>query len=64
MKKQSNPAYPVLIVDDEEQALLSASVALNYSGINNVVTCQDSRKVEQLLSKKSSSSLPRLCWAT
>jgi len=52
LKKQSNPAYPVLIVDDEEQALLSASVALNYWGINNVVTCQDSRKVEKLLSEQ------------
>ena len=46
------PYLPVLLVDDEEQFLLSASFTLSTDGINNVITCQDSRKVMQLLSER------------
>jgi DNA-binding NtrC family response regulator len=51
MEKHIYPSFPILLVDDEEQALLSSSVALNYAGINNIVTCQESREVEKLLSQ-------------
>ena len=44
-------ALPVLLVDDDEAALFSASVALNSEGIDHVVRCQDSRDVMSTLSK-------------
>jgi len=45
-----SPEYPVLLVDDEEQFLLSAGFTLNSFGITNVVECADSRQVMSLLS--------------
>jgi len=44
------PTLPVLLVDDEEQFLQSMSFILSAEGINHIVECQDSRKVEALLS--------------
>ena len=46
------PTLPVLLVDDEEQFLLSMSFTLTAEGINHVVQCQDSREVMTLLSKQ------------
>ena len=45
------PTHPILLVDDEEQFLFSASRALKAEGINHVVQCQDSREVMSTLSK-------------
>ena len=45
------PTHPILLVDDEEQFLFSASRALKAEGINHVVQCQDSREVMPTLSK-------------
>ena len=45
------PTRPILLVDDEEQFLYSASLALRAEGINHVVQCQDSREVMSILSK-------------
>ena len=45
------PTRPILLVDDEEQFLYSASLALMAEGINHVVQCQDSREVMPILSK-------------
>lgn len=53
MKQAKFPSLPVLLMDDEEQFLLSASCTLSSAGINNIVECQDSRDVMQLLSKQS-----------
>jgi len=39
------PSAPILIVDDEEEALDSFEVSLCSNGINNIVTCSDSRQV-------------------
>jgi DNA-binding NtrC family response regulator len=39
------PAAPVLIVDDEEQALVAADLTLRSEGITNIETCRDSRLV-------------------
>jgi len=50
MKAAIFPSHPVLLVDDEEQFLASASFALRSEGISNLVLCQDSRKVLDLLS--------------
>ncbi len=41
-----------MLVDDEEHFLLSAELTISSNGIKNVETCQDSRNVLQLLSKK------------
>lgn len=43
------PKFPILIVDDEEIFLLSAELALNSNGINNLITEVDSSKVMDLL---------------
>ena len=43
------PQYPVLIVDDEENALESFEITLNSCGMENIVTCKDSREVLPLL---------------
>jgi len=53
MLKAAHPKNPVLIVDDEEQFLQSASFALRSSGINHVKTCHDSRQVMNLLRERS-----------
>jgi CheY-like chemotaxis protein len=45
------PANPILIVDDEDNILDSMIVTLSISGLNNVVACNDSRQVEDLLAK-------------
>jgi DNA-binding NtrC family response regulator len=41
--------FPVLLVDDEPQALLSASVMLRTAGVKDVITVEDSREVMPLL---------------
>ena len=46
------PIFPVLIVDDEENILKSLSDTLKSSGINNLVTCTESRHVMEMLSKQ------------
>ena len=43
------PERPVLLVDDEPQVLLSFSAQLKLEGINNLLTCQDSRQVGSLV---------------
>ncbi len=43
------PQFPVMLVDDEQHFLQSASFSLRSSGINNIVTCDDSRRVAALL---------------
>jgi len=52
MKQAKLPELPVLLVDDEEDFLLSTSFTLAGGGINNVVQCHDSREVMPLLAKQ------------
>jgi two-component system nitrogen regulation response regulator GlnG len=52
MKVSLYPSLPVLMVDDEAQALDSFETALLLASINNIIRCQDSRDVMQLLSTK------------
>ncbi len=52
MERVLFPGNPVLIVDDEENFLKSAEFLLKYEGINNLVTCQDSRQVLPLLERQ------------
>ena len=44
------PPLPVLIVDDDEEMQTSYGYVLKSHGINNVLQCTDSRKVENVLS--------------
>lgn len=46
------PSLPVLLVDDEQQFLLSAELTLTASGINNLKTVSDSREVLPLIEKE------------
>ena len=39
------PSNPILIVDDEYYILLNLSGILKSNGMNNIITCQDSRDV-------------------
>ncbi len=52
MPEFNYPEYPVLIVDDEDNALESFEITLNSSGIENIVLCNDSRKVLSLLKSR------------
>jgi len=52
MKMSLYPSLPVLMVDDEAQALDSFETALLLSSINNIMRCQDSREVIPLLSSR------------
>ncbi|MFH1216209.1 MAG: sigma-54 dependent transcriptional regulator [Pseudomonadota bacterium] len=49
MKLPFNESSAVLIVDDEPNTLVSFEVTLQTLGINNVITCQDSRNVISVL---------------
>jgi len=46
------PALPILMVDDEERMLNSFRRVLHYGGINNLIQCQDSRKVMDILAEQ------------
>jgi DNA-binding NtrC family response regulator len=49
MNTRPIPPHPILIVDDEAAILLSMDTVLQMAGLNNVLTCQDSRQVMNLL---------------
>lgn len=51
------PTYPILIVDDEEKFLLSASLHLRSVQLNNIVKCADSRQVMPLLEEQEFSMI-------
>lgn len=52
MPEFNYPEYPVLIVDDEDNALESFEITLNSCGIENIVPCNDSRNVLSLLKSR------------
>ena len=43
------PEEPILLVDDEEQALVSYALTLRYNGYTNTIRCSDSRQVKDIL---------------
>lgn len=49
----ANPPDPILIVDDEPSILLAIDTTLQISGLNNTLTCQDSRQVREILADQS-----------
>ncbi|HQU74259.1 MAG: sigma-54-dependent Fis family transcriptional regulator [Calditrichaeota bacterium] len=46
------PSNPILLIDDEEEFLLSAQLTLRSSGINNVELCSESTRVKSLLERR------------
>jgi len=53
MNDKPFPSFKILIVDDEEAWLRSMEVTLAMSGgINNIIRCQDSRKVMEILGRE------------
>jgi len=46
------PEYPILIVDDEKNALESFEITLNSCDIENIVLCQESKEVLSLLKSR------------
>lgn len=57
MEKSSNPRLPVMLIDDEAQFLQSGSFSLKTSGMNNVLTCQDSREALRKLAENRCSAV-------
>lgn len=49
MNKSLYPSFSILLVDDEPAWLEALSLSLEWSGITNVVTCLDSRKVLEII---------------
>jgi DNA-binding NtrC family response regulator len=49
MTQSTYPNFPVMLVDDEEQALKSFEMTLRSASMNNFIKCHDSRDVMLLL---------------
>lgn len=52
MSAADYPAFPILLVDDEKDILLSLQAILGMDGKNNSITCNDSRQVLDILSAR------------
>ncbi len=52
MNESVYPGLPILMVDDEAQALDSFETTLLFASITNIIRCQDSREVMPLLSRQ------------
>jgi DNA-binding NtrC family response regulator len=49
MKNTLYPTEPILVIDDEEAILLSVDTILQLAGMNNVLTCADSRQAMEMI---------------
>jgi len=52
MSQTIYPQLPVMLVDDEAQALTSFEVTLRSAGVNHIMTCGDSREVMTVLGRQ------------
>jgi DNA-binding NtrC family response regulator len=52
MTESTYPHFPVMMVDDEAQAITSFEMALRSANMNNFIRCHDSRDVMALLSSQ------------
>ncbi len=61
MKPQMNdtlkPQNPIMIVDDEESIIFAIDTALQMAGMNNIISCQDSREVLKVIEKQTIEAL-------
>ena len=46
------PSFPIVVVDDEEAILFSIDTLLRMAGLNNIITCNDSREVMNIVSSQ------------
>ncbi len=53
MNTQPYPADPILVIDDENAILLSVDTILQLAGLNNVLTCSDSRQAISLVEQNN-----------
>jgi DNA-binding NtrC family response regulator len=51
MTVSMHPPRPIMIVDDEASILLAIDTTLQIAGVNNTITCKDSRQVMDILSE-------------
>jgi DNA-binding NtrC family response regulator len=51
----ANPAHPILIIDDEESILLAIDTTLQLAGMNNLLTCGDSRQAMAMIEQHNPS---------
>ena len=52
MSKRPYPLNPILVIDDEEAILLSVDTTLQLAGMNNVLTCSDSRQAMAIIKQR------------
>ena len=52
MKETTYPELPVMVVDDEAQALTSFELTLRSASMNHFICCQDSREVMSVLARE------------
>jgi DNA-binding NtrC family response regulator len=52
MNDIASPTYPILLVDDEPQALHSFEMTLRSAGLTNTICCDDSREVMSILARR------------
>lgn len=52
MSKRPYPLHPILVIDDEEAILLAVDTILQFAGMNNVLTCADSRQVLAIVKER------------
>jgi DNA-binding NtrC family response regulator len=52
MTESLYPHFPVMLIDDEVQALDSFEIALRSAGLNHFIRCRDSREVIALISRQ------------
>ena len=50
-QERKKPDFPILVVDDEDHSLKSFELSLRSHGLDNIVLCQDSLKVMDILEK-------------
>lgn len=55
MTRELRPYNPILVVDDEEAILLSIDTILRLAGMNNVITCADSRQAVAIIKQRTPS---------
>ncbi len=52
MSNNLYPAAPILVIDDEEAILLSVDTTLQLAGMNNILTCADSRQAMAIVKQR------------
>lgn len=51
MNQKLKPAYPILVIDDEEAILMAIDTTLRLAGFNHIIACQDSRNAMALIAE-------------